>query len=228
MIFNETDTEFEMECSDTETATGIQNASIPFNWHLLSSPILSSSSSSSSTPGYKRKTSLEIVDADYIEREIKKLKVFCSPGELRINNDLAMITSAHGLGTLFTIRKIEEMSVLILFIDAIFPSQFMVCVTSRYPHTPPSICIKNFSPRTNETVIAQNSEEFHSISIHILPNWSAIQGLQEMIAAISAFRLSYQRGEIRLEGGGAIPLSLNNPHFVGISEYCSVSDMYTA
>jgi hypothetical protein len=145
----------------------------------------------------KRKLADEIENENYeieIDDSIKKLKLCCSPGELRLNNDLKLIDSKDGIGLLYDIVKIDTLKIGIRFTDNHIPNQFIVEATERYPYVVPivyyAISRQNFELDQSGVRVLHEYEFEENISYcdNILPHWTPILGLLDIIKSIYLFR----------------------------------------
>jgi hypothetical protein len=152
----------------------------------------------------KRK-SIECMET--IEKEIKKLKLFCTPGELCLRNDLTALQSKQGR-KYYDLTILDPSCVQVIFLDHTLVT-WTIQIHQRYPHTPPDIF---YSCPANE----------HDTQSYLCPtiiSWTPVHGLSDAIDFISLCRKDL------LTNSSACTCEVA----MGIEDECnSVSDLYSA
>lgn len=164
---------------------------------------------------------------DVIEKQIKKLRVSVSPGELRLRNDLSELRLGLA-GLPCRVLRVDDLSVFVFFLDARVPFQFIVRASQRYPHVPPDVLYSRSTRLhfsfSNASYACEADEavdgdwaELEREAFGLAARWTAVMGLSDTILFISAARAAIYQGDFAA-GGEAMVIEAEDKDAEGVTD----------
>ena len=142
------------------------------------------------------------VDEEYISQEMKKIKLLPnSPGELRLDKDIASLPSSN----CYSVLRTENKSVIELWCHMSYclPSntavsvsfEFEITISKYYPHNCPQIVYKRITsespfiaeilPSINHSIYLIFDQQSNLLINHkVIDNWSAINSILTVIESL--------------------------------------------
>lgn len=137
----------------------------------------------------KRKNT--VVDEDPISEQIKRCRISCSPGELRLQKDITEVRQLEGIRIEYTEYSSNA---FIAFTDnkEDCPNNFLVTVSRFYPHTKPLVRVLDNGYVS--TYISQAGEVIHE---GLTDQWTAIGSLATVVHILRQVREFYNPNNSR-------------------------------